>query len=186
MLTDPGPVRRYIEDRSDSELADWDILFTSVSKQDPETLDSSLGIPINRQRRTAGDKSDSTTIRVTNKQRVSSRGVEKTGLTAVEIEQVETDYRNTEYKGKEDGKPINYPDRIYRTARKRPLLIVHLLKIDTKADKPPVKEVVVAWSISFPATNIPEKRVEYVVNTTWLRENYRDESEEDEMEGDNE
>jgi hypothetical protein len=26
MLTDPGPVRRYIEDRRTSELASWDIL----------------------------------------------------------------------------------------------------------------------------------------------------------------
>jgi hypothetical protein len=30
-----------------------------------------------------------------------------------------------------------------------------------------------------------ERRVEYVVNTTWLRENFRDETDEDDMEGDN-
>lgn len=184
MLTDPGPVRRYIEDRSESELKNWDILFTSVGRMDAETLDSSLGIPINRQRRTAGKKSDAQTLRVTNKQRVSSRGVEKAGLSQDEILDAEKKYRETEYKGKEDGKAINYPDRIYRAERKRPLLILHLLKIDS--ENLPITEPVVAWSISFPQTKTPEKRVEYIVNTTWLRENYRDEIEEEEMEGDDE
>jgi hypothetical protein len=40
-------------------------------------------------------------------------------------------------------------------------------------------EPVMAWSISFPQTALPEKRVEYVVTTTWLRENFREELDED-------
>jgi hypothetical protein len=42
----------------------------------------------------------------------------------------------------------------------------------------------VAWSISFPGTKLEEKKVSYVVNTTWLRENYSEEFGE-EMDGDN-
>jgi hypothetical protein len=42
----------------------------------------------------------------------------------------------------------------------------------------------VAWSISFPETEMGERRVEYVVNTTWLQENYRDDVDEEEMGGD--
>lgn len=187
MLTDPGPVRRYIEDRSTSELALWDILFTSVARRDADTSpDNSLGIAVNYQRRTAGKKSDSSTLRVTNKQRVSSRGVEKAGLTEGEIATAEQRYRETEGKNAEDGKAINYPDRIYRVERKRPLLIVHLLKIDAEKDaKQQYPEPIVAWSISFPRTAMEERRVEFVVNTTWLRENFRDETDEDDMEGDN-
>jgi hypothetical protein len=67
--------------------------------------------------------------------------------------------------------------------RKRPLFILHLLAIgaedaDLSGDKP-----VVAWSISFPPTNREEKTVTYMVNTTWFREHYQDEAE-DEAAGD--
>jgi hypothetical protein len=155
-------------------------------RRDADTApDNSLGIAINYQRRTAGKKSDASTLRVTNKQRVSSRGVEKSGLTEDEIAAAERRYREVEGKKAEDGKAINYPDRIYRVERKRPLLIVHLLKIDTEKDAiPQYREPIVAWSISFPKTAMDERRVEYVVNTTWLRENFRDETDEDDMEGD--
>ncbi len=79
MLTEPGPVKRYIEERAGTELAGWDILFASLRESENLT-DTSLGIAINCQRRTAGTKSDALTLRVTNKQRVSSRGIEKAGL----------------------------------------------------------------------------------------------------------
>ena len=175
MLTEPGPVRQYIEERAGSELASWDILFAGIQEREDGLTDTSLGIRIFCQRRTAGTKSDATTLRVTNKQRVSSRGIEKTGLTKEEIETAEQRYRATEVL--DATKSINYPDRIYRTERKCPLLIVHLLEI-----KPETKPVV-AWSISFPRTGFEEKRVEYVVNTTWLQKNFPDDDEE-EMVGD--
>ena len=101
-----------------------------------------------------------------------------------EIEAVEKQYREDHRGHGKDGKTPNYPDKIYRQVRKRPLLIVHLLKIDAEPNGREHPEPVVAWSISFPRTEMDEKRVEYVVNTTWLRENYRDDIEEDEMEGD--
>jgi hypothetical protein len=45
-------------------------------------------------------------------------------------------------------------------------------------------EPVVAWSISFPGTALEEKKVTYVVNTTWVRENFSEDLEEEEMGGD--
>ncbi len=81
------------------------------------------------------------------------------------------------------GKVVNYPDNIYRRVRERPLLIVHLLKIMSESGGKEHDEPVAAWSISFPATKLEEKRVEYVVNTTWLRENFREDLEEEEMDG---
>ncbi len=177
MLTEPAPVKQYIEERAQTELVTWDILFAGIKESEKSLTDTSLGISINCQRRTEGKKSDATTLRVTNKQRVSSRGVEKAGLTKEEIETAEQRYRITEVLASD--KPINYPDRIYRAERKRPLLIIHLLEI-----KPETKPVV-AWSISFPKTGFEEKRVEYVVNTTWFRENFPDDSDEEEVEDDN-
>jgi hypothetical protein len=178
MITETGPVRRYIEERAETELSKWDILFASLVKEDADTTtDTSLGVPIILQSRSLGKKSDARAMRITDNQRVASRGVERTGLSDDEIEQARAEYRkNNPEKAK--AKTINYPDRIYRTVRKRPLLIIHLLKV--MGENPPPAPVV-AWSISFPSTATPENRVEYVVNTTWMRENYREEVDEEEL-----
>lgn len=183
LLTDPGPVRRYIEERATGELKDWDILFPSLLRPDHIPLiDKSLGIEITCQRRKAGKSSRASTLLITDNQRVASRGVEKTGVDLEAAEAAEADFRREKNLG--EGDVRNYPDRIYRDRRVRPLIIIHLLAIgeaeaDLSKDKP-----VVAWSISFPKTHLEEDRVEYVVNTTWLRENHREDIDEDEMAGD--
>lgn len=185
LLTDPGPISRYIEERENDELAEWDILFAGVQRADDGTLtDESLGIPIHCQRRTAGVKSDSNTLRITNKQRVASRGAERIGLAEAEIAEAERKYRLVRGKTADHTGSVNYPDRIYRAERSRPLCIVHLLKIDAEPGGSQYSKPVVAWSISFPKTQLDEKCVEYVVNTTWLRENFRDDVDEDEIGGD--
>jgi Z1 domain len=185
MLTDPQPIRRYIEARDTDELADWDVLFTSLQRESEKTkTDNALGIPIVCQRRTAGSRSDGATLRITNKQRVSSRGVERTGLTADEIETAEAKFRADS--GRTETGGFNYPDRIYRAVRRRPLLIVHLLDVEPESGGADLPCPVVAWSISFPPTSKEENRVQYVVNTTWLQENYSADVEDDEMEADDE
>ena len=81
---------------------------------------------------------------------------------------------------------VNYPDRIYRARRKRPLLIVHLLKIDPVQDNDssiPASEPIVAWSISFPKTGTEEQLTEYVVTRRWMDE-FFGEIDEEEMIGD--
>jgi len=107
--------------------------------------------------------------------------VEKTGLTELQITEAEEEYRNSLV---EKAKDISYPDWIYRRKRARPLLILHLLRIDSEPGEPAHSEPVVAWSISFPKPEKEEKRVEYLVNTPWLREYYKDELEDEEMGGD--
>jgi len=120
---------------------------------------------------------------VTNKQRVASRGAERTGLTPEQIRDVEAAFLADHKDRLANGRKIAYPDRIYRKVRERPLLVVHLLEM-LPVEKMQDCRPVVAWSISFPETAIPEKRVAYIVNTTWLRENEAQDLDEDEMEGD--
>ena len=62
--------------------------------------------------------------------------------------------------------------------------MIHLIDIVTKDQCDPIIQPVVAWGISIPRTNREERRVEYVVNTAWLRENFSDDVDEDEMGGD--
>ena len=95
------------------------------------------------------------------------------------------------YRERDDTNPSkngswNYPDLIFRRVRQRPLLIVHLLAIGGEDDDLRDTESVVAWSISFPGTELEEKKVAYVVNTTWVRENFSDDLDDDEMGGDDE
>ena len=186
LLTNGEPVRRYIEERQDDELAEWDVLFASVGEREGNRPDESLGRIIRCQRRTAGRRSDARTLLVSNRQRVSTRGIERTGLSGEEREIAERAYREDPGRGgrSNEGRPIQYPDKAYRVMRTKPLLMIHLIDIDTQGAGNPITQPVVAWGISFPSTEKEERRVEYVVNTTWLRENFGDDVDEDEMSGD--
>ena len=187
LLTKGEPVRRYIEERQGDELAEWDVLFASVRERQGTPTDDSLGIIIHCQRRTAGKRSDGGTLLVSNRQRVSTRGIERTGLSREERELAERAFREDPGRSGRftDGRPIQYPDRAYRNVRTKPLLMIHLIDVDTTPLGDPRSQRVVAWGISFPPTTMEERRVEYVVNTTWLRENFGEDLDEDEMAGDN-
>ena len=184
-ITETGPVREYIRQRQGDELREWDILFAGVTpKQAPAKplVDSSLGFRLICQRRAKGRRSDEATLLITNKQRVSSRGIARIGVDHEDARKAEDEYdaNNTTAT-----KRANYPDRIYGPVRKRALLVVHLIAIGAAGDDLRGHEPVVAWSISFPATSRAEERVEYVVNTTWEREHYPEDDDEDDA-GDSE
>ena len=185
LLTDGDPVRRYIEERRDDELAEWDILFASVGERGGNVTDNSLGRTIRCQQRGAGEKSDTRTLLIGTRQRVSTRGIERTALPPDQRALAEREHQeNLERDGRLTNGRIQYPDWVYRKKRTRPLLMIHLIDIDTKGQGDPLTQPVVAWGISFPDTDKEEKRVAYVVNTTWIRENFRDDVDEDEMQGD--
>ena len=185
LLTDGDPVRRYIEERRGDELAEWDILFASVGERGGNVTDNSLGRTIRCQQRGAGEKSDTRTLLIGTRQRVSTRGIERTALPPDQRALAEREHQeNLERDGRLTNGRIQYPDWVYRKMRTRPLLMIHLIDIDTRGQGDPLTQPVVAWGISFPATDKEEKRVAYVVNTTWIRENFRDDVDEDEMQGD--
>ena len=154
--------------------------------RETKVKNTSLGIEIRCQTRTAGNKSNTQTLWVGEKQRVSSRGIERTGLTDEECEVAEREYRDEMHgDGSSTGRSsIQYPDWAYRRMRKWPLLMIHLIEIKPGGEGDPPTDPVVAWGISFPKTVKEEKRVEYVVNTTWIHENFGEDIDEDEMDGD--
>ena len=189
LLTSGGPVRRYIRERADDELATWDVLFASVRegvRTNSYKEDLSLGVRILCQQRTEGKRSDSRTLFLGNRQRVATRGIERTGLSRNQRHRAEKEFRDfLESQGKlTEGTRPNYPDRKYREKRARPLLMVHLVDIASKEERKSMRQPVIAWGISFPGTAREEMQVEYIVNMTWLRENFSEDIDEDEMWGD--
>ena len=185
-LTETGPVRKYIRQRQADELAEWDVLFAGVTSARAPAKpleDFSLGFRVICQRRAEGRRSNHATLWITNKQRVSTRGIARIGVDDEDARKAEDEYDAKHSSAK---KRANYPDRIYGPVRRRALLVVHLLALGTEKDDLRGQEPVVAWSISFPATRREEEKVEYVVNTTWEREHYPEDDDEEEYAADGE
>jgi hypothetical protein len=186
LLTAIAPIRRYIADRRADELARWDVLVTAL-KPAPGLDDKEIGgwniIPMSRSIG-ASDLGTGVLSISGPRARVASRGMEKAGLDARQIELAERDYR-LEKKAPEDAS-LNFPDRIYRQRRSRPLLLLYNIRIkepdvpiaDQDKEKIPA-EPVVGWGISFPHSARPDQRVEYMLNTTKLRELFGDPDEDE-------
>ncbi|RWO32340.1 MAG: endonuclease [Mesorhizobium sp.] len=186
MQTKPAPVCDFIRAGAGDELKTWDVAVISVGEEHATgEADESLGLSIRCQRRTRGAIKTRSEFAVSSRRRVSSQGIERLGLDEAQLKEAQAQYR----KDKEipDGQTPNYPDSAYRRFRPRPLLMIHLLLMfeprkDTESAHPLEEEPVVAWGISFPPTpetNRSHRTVEYVVNTTWWRENYGDDADEE-------
>ncbi|NWO10407.1 Z1 domain-containing protein [Chromohalobacter salexigens] len=175
------PLRKYIDQRAHDELDKWDVFFASVRENDVN--EKILGWPVGPARRSIGVESLKDGILSVSgpRARVASRGVEKIGVAPEDAARAESDFMQKE--NLKDSKKTNFPDRIYRYVRKTPLLVIFLLSV-----KPPEKttdsenyqhllpeEPVVAFGISFPVSSRPDEKVEYVMNTTMLRELFGEE-----------
>ena len=184
LATESEPVRGYVQARAETELRTWDVLFTGVTRRTAYSLvDVRLGFPLVCQRRVPGKRSDTTMLMVTNKQRVSSRGITRVGLTEDEAVAAEREYDSN---GSHSPGGTNYPDWIYGRVRTKPLLVIHLLGIGNEGQDLSQTDPVAAWSISFPGTRMAETKVEYVVNTTWYHEHFGDDDADDEFDEDDE
>ncbi|MFC0304014.1 Z1 domain-containing protein [Rhizorhabdus histidinilytica] len=184
VLTDTRPVRAYISDRRENELARWDIMIASRSR-DPDNERVSLGgwsiVPLRRA--VGGDDLARNVLSISGKRaRVASRGMERAGLSDPVAHAAEDAYRKENGLGADSN--VNFPDRIYRARRERPLLILFNLSIkEDKVDQAFIGKLptqpVVGWAISFPVSNRPDQKVEYILNTTKLREMFGDEDEDE-------
>ena len=175
------PVRRYIRDRG-RELGQWDVLFAGVGKKGTGSLVWQLpGHRVVCQRRKrVRIEAKGRVVSFAAKRRVATRGIEQVGLSQSQRRGAEAAYRGHEKaRGRGDRDTWNYPDRIYRAVRARPLLVIHLLAIGEAEEDLSGETPVVAWSISFPKTDGREESVEYVVNSTWFRDHVGDDDSDD-------
>lgn len=178
------PIRRYIGERQD-ELARWDILITSKAEKDGSNPLNIVGWPIIPITRSVGrDDLAKGVLAISGpSSRVASRGMEKAGLSDQDKQLAESDYRD-EVKAS-GARKLNFPDRVYRGRRTRPLLLLY--NVGIKGEKLPEElkakvpeEPVVGWGISFPMSAKPDEKVEYILNTTKLRELFGDDEDSDE------
>lgn len=191
VLSATDPVRKYIGARQDDELARWDILIASLrapAGSEPVTRGDWTINPISRS--VGADEVARNVLTISGSSaRVASRGMEKAGLSEDRLRLAEADYR--EEKNLPADASINYPDRVYRARRERPLFILFNVAIkpegvhESDLAKLP-KEAVVGWGISFPPSKRPDQKVEYILNTTKLRELFGEEDQDEDIPDDNE
>ncbi|BDU71552.1 Z1 domain-containing protein [Mesoterricola silvestris] len=163
-----GPVIRFLEEHQEKYLSHWDVcLYSPGNEESPVEVSGHMIRPAFR---SVKDKADY--YQVSGKSsRVASRGNEKAGLSEAEIQEAKEAFKKDH-----PGKQANVSDAYYRSARQRPLLMLHVLSLEKEDSWVP------AWGISFPG-RLPEgDTVEYVVNTTWFREQATDEVDEESME----
>lgn len=162
------PVIKYIEDREDEELGNWDVAF--VGSSDKSAMASRyLPLDLALQERTPAVREEGRVVATS--RRFSSRGVVRIGMDDADIQSV------TEAAAENGTK--NIADSAYLAFRKRPLLAIHFLKLLDKEsgetlDEPPLT----AWTIGFPHSNRANQTVSYQVTTTWWQQNSTDIDEE--------
>jgi hypothetical protein len=192
--TESDPVVQYIKRRAADELKSWDVVVINTKEGEE---DNGLGLHVRRQFRTENKKTVNRKdyLVVTEKQRIASSEMEAIGMDATLVKNIHQAYYECKTAANQrQGKPapksgrFNVPGKEYRKNRKTALLIVHLLSMyKPEVEEEPrrelsVNEGVVGWSISFPETNYENETVEYVVNTTWWKEAYGDDFDEEEAE----
>jgi hypothetical protein len=183
-LTDPRLISDYIDARANSELREWDVLFASAQKEGVQK-DALAGHSMNPFDRSVGDRELRQGVLAISgtSRRVGSPGDEKEGLGPDDLACAAAEF-NREFPKKNLPSPL--PDRFFRIVRPRALLILRFVTpkaSDELQGKLPLGNVL-AWTISFPTSQIAGGTVEYVVNTIRMREMFGEEEVEEEAIGD--
>lgn len=183
-LTDPRLISDYIDARANSELREWDVLFASAQKEGVQK-DALAGHSMNPFDRSVGDRELRQGVLAISgtSRRVGSPGDEKEGLGPDDLACAAAEF-SREFPKKNLPSPL--PDRFFRIVRPRALLILRFVTpkaSDELQGKLPQGNVL-AWTISFPTSQIAGGTVEYVVNTIRMREMFGEEEVEEEAIGD--
>jgi hypothetical protein len=176
-LTDPRLMADYIDARADGELKVWDVLLASAQKEgdESESLSGQRMVPFQRSVSDEGLAQDVLAISGTSR-RVGSPGDEKEGLDPADLIRADAEFRR-EHPDRSVPSPL--PDRFFRIARSRPLMILRFVtpKPSPRLQARLPEGNVLAWTISFPTSAIAGGTVEYVVNTVRMREMFGEEEE---------
>lgn len=156
----------FIEFSDDDRLKEWDIVIPNGSSNRSITIAENSTVKLQKRKLLVTPEQRSILVNE-KKMRVGSRGVEKEGMSASQVEQAEQAFR---------ADPINsdisnVPDRAYRIFRTRPLLILHFLEGssgEVPFEVPPDTELV-AIGLSFPLLKKRSERVTYRINIVEIR-----------------
>jgi hypothetical protein len=168
-----SPLSDYIRKRGFHE---WDVALYSSSRATGDDVINVHGIEVGAQKRFVHDRKSALLVSGT-KRRVASRGAEKIGLTQEQIDAAIEAH----------GSDTNVADKAYRAQRTRPLLMLHLLRVnhrdpETKLDTPGA--IHAAYGLSFPALpeGQEEELVSYAANLVAYRELFGSSVDEDDEE----
>jgi hypothetical protein len=166
-----APIIDYCSETTVPGMSEWDVVLASNTQSDaaPATVG---GYHIGLQKRgTTRDEVTPPALLVSGSSaRVASRGLEKVGVDPTAAKNAEDLYR-----ANNPGKK-SIPDIVYREVRERPLLMLHLFRLeigkDGNVDR--VIDNVAAWGISFPILKGGAARpdVTYRVNLVWWNEQH--------------
>lgn len=202
-MTQTKPILSYLE-KASKYFPEWDVVFIS-SKNSKERYSAANGeLDIGIQKRTCNPKGQydkDNYIEISSRRRVAAgtNDAERAGMSESEIKEAMERWKR-ERQGKADKenesgnrekaeeilakelKINSIPGRYLRRARRRPLLMLHLVNAysDIKDEATLVESQLPAYGISFPKRDdIYIEPVEYAVNTTFVN-NYYGEFEDDE------
>ncbi len=173
----------FIEASNDNKLLEWDVAIPSGSAGKHELVN---GFVVHLRERKILVEHEKRSILVNEKKmRVGSPADEKAGLSEEDIIQADLDFRSIP----ENASKQTVPASSYRRLRKRPLLLLHLLKPtvgNPPSDFPlPGGIALVAIGLSFPSLDVASQRVKYRINLVELRNMLASEiTYEDDMEDD--
>lgn len=185
-LTDPRLIGDYIDARIENELSEWDVLLASAQKTDVPLHDLG-GLSMRAFVRSVGEadlRQGVLSISGTSR-RVGSPGDERVGLDKQQIDQIIQSFNEDCIRqGKEIPKTL--PPRIFcEVLGRRPLIILRFVSpsVSNELLQEKLPEMVLAWSICFPSSEVQGGTVEYVVNTIRMREMFGEEEMEEEAPG---
>ena len=170
-LTQTSPILKYIGDRRGGELSKWDVLIGSV-KGKADSINR-VGWEIGPMTRGAEVKDGLLAIGG-KRQRLFDAALEKVGVDPDKARLAEVAFRSK--RESKNGKRISIPGKVYRGERDKPLFILQVVQAsatansqsDTTSKLP--ETPLIGWGISFPESENPDKRVEYIINTRKFEE----------------
>lgn len=180
--TATDPVRKYIATRKQDELAEWDVLITSLKSG---KVFEDLGYPIIPISRTVEPSNFLSGYLAFGgkRMRLADASFEKAGLSKDQIQMAESNYRAKV--GIKSGR-ISFPGYIYRAVRTRPLFMIMLVQTELRPEDAKRKGAellpaapVVGWGMSLPISMRHSECVEYLVNTVRYKEIFGDEDEDE-------
>ena len=171
-MTLSAPILSYLNQTSKLYPL-WDVVLVNIEKSNK--LKKIAGLEIGVQRRSCPKQTSGDFIEISKRRRVGNNRTERAGMDEDEIIEALKKY------GK-DKITVDIPGRFLRQERKRPLLMLHIVDAyeDIKNEDTLLETNLFAYGISFPKSEVYIEPVEFAVNTTYAKEYYNGDEDDEE------